>query len=117
MGQSSPQILVRVAPRLLSDALTVALREHGLSVTCYPDAEPPTVPEPRSYAVAVVTEALPADVAAGEVIRIDAAGRPSPTDEVPISEEVSAEAASGGVGGVFEQLLVALQAALVRVTR
>ena len=112
MGQTPPQVLVRVAPRLLGDALTVALREQGLSVHCCPEVERRGNPRPpRRYAVAVVTEALPSDVAAGEVIRIDSAGRP----HLPEGQAASA-APAGRPGGMFEQLLGVLQTVLARVS-
>jgi hypothetical protein len=71
----APDVLVRVVPRLLGDALCVVLREEGLTVAVCPDVERRAEPRPpRRFDVAVVTSALPADASCDRVIRIDEDG-------------------------------------------
>ncbi len=75
MSLPSPsRVVVSVAPRMLGDALSVALAQHDLQVTVLPHDPPPATPE--HYDVAVITsDALPPDLVADVVIRI-----PDPAD-------------------------------------
>jgi hypothetical protein len=71
-----PQIIIRVAPRLLADALCLALRSEGLDVEQrYPD-EPAqeTVGRLHRFDLALVTEALPGDVVAETILVLDSSG-------------------------------------------
>ena len=68
-----PQILVGVTPRLLSDALSLALESEGLEVVLYPDAFE-SGPAPTHVEVALVSGELPGDVMADTVLVLDASG-------------------------------------------
>jgi hypothetical protein len=70
-----PQIVIRVAPRLLGDVLCLALRSEGLDVELYPEngAHPATVRAGR-VDVALVTEQLPGDDIADTILVLDPSG-------------------------------------------
>jgi hypothetical protein len=71
-----PQIIIRVAPRLLADTLCLALRSEGLDVEqWYPD-EPTREAEGRvrRFELALVTDELPGDVVAETMLVLDPSG-------------------------------------------
>jgi hypothetical protein len=71
-----PEIIIRVASRLLADVLCLALRSEGLDVEQrYPD-EPTreTSGGPHRFDLALVTEALPGDVVAETILVLDPSG-------------------------------------------
>jgi hypothetical protein len=71
-----PQIIVRVAPRLLADALCLALRSEGLEIEQqYPD-EPTreTVGQSRRFDLALLSDGLPSDIVAETILVLDPSG-------------------------------------------
>jgi hypothetical protein len=72
---STPQIVVRVAPRLLGDVLCLALRAEGLLVELWLDDGPEAaVVRSKRFDVALVTAPLPHDVFADTVLVLDRRG-------------------------------------------
>jgi hypothetical protein len=75
MRSSRPQVLVSVAPRLLGEVLSMALREHGdVDVVLDLEAGTARLGTAERVDVAVVTGALPDHVVADAVIIIDGSG-------------------------------------------
>ena len=68
----SPRILLRVAPRLLGDVLSLALRDQGIDVVL--DLGDGPVDPDRRFDVALVTDDLRGDVTADTVLVLDATG-------------------------------------------
>jgi hypothetical protein len=70
-----PQIVIRVAPRLLGDVLYLALRSEGFDVELYPEdgAHAATVRAGR-VELALVTEQLPGDDIADTILVLDPSG-------------------------------------------
>lgn len=74
----TPQIVVRVVPRLLADALSIVLAGRSLEVCSFPPGERRSTPRaPRTFDLAIVTESLPPDVRANRVILVDDGGTPT----------------------------------------
>jgi hypothetical protein len=72
---SKPQIVVRVAPRLLGDVLCLALRSEGLHVElCLDDGPEAALVRSKRFDLALVTEPLPGDVIADSVLVLDQPG-------------------------------------------
>jgi hypothetical protein len=71
-----PQIIIRMAPRLLADTLCLALRSEGLDVEQrYPDElTVETVGQLCRFDLAVVTDELPGDVIAETILVLDPSG-------------------------------------------
>jgi hypothetical protein len=71
-----PQIIVRVAPRLLADTLCLALRSEGLNVEQrYPDElTVETVGQVCRFELAVMADELPDDVVAETILGLDPSG-------------------------------------------
>ena len=67
-----PQIIIRVAPRLLADTLCIALRSEGLDVAQWYPVE--AVGHVCRCDLAVVTGALPGDVVAATILVLDPSG-------------------------------------------
>jgi hypothetical protein len=70
-----PQIVIRVAPRLLGDVLCLALRSEGLDVELYPkDGAHAATVRTRRVDLALVTEELPGDDIADTILVLDPSG-------------------------------------------
>jgi hypothetical protein len=73
-----PQVVVRVVPRLLGDVLSIVLRDRRFEVSTCPTGERRARPRaPRRFDLAIVTDGLPDDVSAEQVIVIDENGTPA----------------------------------------
>ena len=78
----APRIVVRVAPRVLSDVLTLALHERGLRAVAVEECD--TDQELLGDAeLAIVTDELPTDVAFDTVLVLDRAGETVTLDGQP----------------------------------
>jgi hypothetical protein len=87
MPDRAPDVLVRVAPRLLRDALCVVLEAEGLAVTACPVKERRTSARPpRRYDLAIVHDGPPADAACERVIRVDQHGSVLSSSGSPVGE-------------------------------
>lgn len=70
-----PRIVLRVAPRLLGDVVSLALREHGLTVELALDDGPPSLRIlAEQFDLAVVSDGLAGEVIADTVLVLDSEG-------------------------------------------
>jgi hypothetical protein len=98
---SATAVLVRVAPRLLSDVLCAVLRAAGLQVEASPDVERRATPRaPRRFDLAILTDGPPEDVECECIIVLD--------DQGSVLGEDGAPAGPPGL----DRLLVEVHAAL-----
>ena len=103
-----PRIVIRVAPRLLGDALGVALRERGLDVVLYPEESTATVGragEGGRFDLALVTEELPADATAETTITLDEAGTALSVDREGYDRTLATSHELEGLLELIDQLL------------
>jgi hypothetical protein len=90
------RVFVRVAPRLLGDALSMVLRGQEIDVVLDPEQGLAIIELPERFDVALVTGPLPSDVDAGIVVLLDDAGSrarilPAGQDvELPPGDELGA---------------------------
>jgi hypothetical protein len=97
-----PRVLVRVAPRLLGDALFVALRASEIDAVLVTTDGNASAPVDHRFGVALVTGTSPDDLTADVVIVIDDAG--SVLSVEPEGDEVQL-----AVGAELESLLALLR--------
>jgi hypothetical protein len=70
-ADASAQVLVRVGPALFGHALSLALRSAGVVVAECPEVERRRAPRPpRHFAVAILSDGLPCDATAGEIVHV-----------------------------------------------
>jgi hypothetical protein len=101
---STPEVLIRVEPRMLGDVLTRALSSHGLAVHIAPTEERRTASrEVRHFDLAVVTEALPSDAVADRLVVLDDAGNIAVVEGGGEREQPQA-AAGAGLEGLLDTI-------------
>jgi hypothetical protein len=77
-----PTVLVSVLPRLFADALSIAMRAHGVEVVRHLDPDSCALNDRSAVDVAITTGSLPDGIRAATVIVLPEPGGPAPAARV-----------------------------------